>query len=282
MEQRKGVNTLIWKVLSFCIVIVIAITFLFNIVKQLDIPRDDAYISFVYAKNMATGFGPVYNRGEAVEGYTNFLWVILLAGAGALGFDIPTTAQILSIILSVNIILFLFFLTMRVLESNSQKWLAILPSALLVLNPSFIYWTIYSLETNLVLFLLILCLLLFLVRARYEGDSSIIINICCAFCLFLLAITRFDAVLLSGLLGLGFLLSDTYFEKKINMNWVYITTLFFILYIIYFSWRWSFYGDSQFSFSDRSISAYQKTSQRQNTSHCNKLGFHPLCNLSRG
>src|SRR4051794_37248022 len=40
---------------------------------------DDAYISFRYAENLASGHGLVYNLGERVEGYTNFLWVVLLA-----------------------------------------------------------------------------------------------------------------------------------------------------------------------------------------------------------
>ncbi len=42
---------------------------------------DDAYISFRYADNWARGRGLVFNPGERVEGYTNFLWTALLAGA---------------------------------------------------------------------------------------------------------------------------------------------------------------------------------------------------------
>ena len=38
---------------------------------------DDAFISFVYARNFANGAGLVWN-GERVEGYTNFLWTLLL------------------------------------------------------------------------------------------------------------------------------------------------------------------------------------------------------------
>src|SRR5262245_42468042 len=41
---------------------------------------DDAYISFRYARNLAHGLGLVYNEGERIEGYTNFLWTVLLAG----------------------------------------------------------------------------------------------------------------------------------------------------------------------------------------------------------
>jgi hypothetical protein len=40
---------------------------------------DDAFISFRYARNLVDGHGLVWNPGEAVEGYTNFLWVLLMA-----------------------------------------------------------------------------------------------------------------------------------------------------------------------------------------------------------
>ncbi|TPV93605.1 MAG: hypothetical protein B7733_19655 [Myxococcales bacterium FL481] len=41
---------------------------------------DDAFISFRYARNLVSGHGLVYNPGEYVEGYTNFLWTVGLAG----------------------------------------------------------------------------------------------------------------------------------------------------------------------------------------------------------
>ncbi|MCB9697598.1 MAG: hypothetical protein H6738_12525 [Alphaproteobacteria bacterium] len=42
---------------------------------------DDAYITFRYAKNLAFGYGLVFNRGEfpPVEGYSDFLWLMLAA-----------------------------------------------------------------------------------------------------------------------------------------------------------------------------------------------------------
>jgi hypothetical protein len=53
---------------------------------------DDAFISFRYARNWADGNGLVYNVGERVEGYTNFLWTAILAGCDVVGLDIPTMA----------------------------------------------------------------------------------------------------------------------------------------------------------------------------------------------
>lgn len=49
--------------------------------------QDDAFISFRYAANLAAGEGLVWNPGEPVEGYTNFLWVLALAAGLRLGFE---------------------------------------------------------------------------------------------------------------------------------------------------------------------------------------------------
>ena len=48
---------------------------------------DDAFITFRYAKNLAHGLGPVWNAGERVEGYTNFLWMMIASLPIGLGFD---------------------------------------------------------------------------------------------------------------------------------------------------------------------------------------------------
>lgn len=42
---------------------------------------DDAFIPFRYARNLSEGKGLVFNPGERVEGYTDFLYVVLMAPA---------------------------------------------------------------------------------------------------------------------------------------------------------------------------------------------------------
>jgi hypothetical protein len=49
---------------------------------------DDPFITFRYARNLVSGWGPVWNPGEApVEGYTEFLWMLIVAAALRLGAD---------------------------------------------------------------------------------------------------------------------------------------------------------------------------------------------------
>jgi hypothetical protein len=56
---------------------------------------DDALISLRYAQRFISGEGLTWTPGERVEGYTNFLWVILSALGGSLGFDLIAFARFL-------------------------------------------------------------------------------------------------------------------------------------------------------------------------------------------
>jgi arabinofuranosyltransferase len=52
---------------------------------------DDAFISYRYAANLAAGHGLVFNPGERVEGYSNLLLILLMAGGLLVG--IPPTVS---------------------------------------------------------------------------------------------------------------------------------------------------------------------------------------------
>ncbi len=58
---------------------------------------DDAFISLRFAQNLVAGHGLVFNAGEHVEGYSNFSWVMLAAGAEWLGFDAIAFVQWLGV-----------------------------------------------------------------------------------------------------------------------------------------------------------------------------------------
>jgi hypothetical protein len=63
---------------------------------------DDAYISFRYAESLAAGQGLVFNPGERVEGYSNFLWVVLLTPFAWIVDDLTRPAQVLGVLLSLG------------------------------------------------------------------------------------------------------------------------------------------------------------------------------------
>ncbi|HWE30960.1 MAG TPA: hypothetical protein VHB97_23295, partial [Polyangia bacterium] len=61
-----------------------------------DFTVDDGGISFCYARSFAHGAGLVLvPGGERVEGYTNFLWVILLAAGILVGLEVVLWSHLL-------------------------------------------------------------------------------------------------------------------------------------------------------------------------------------------
>jgi len=48
---------------------------------------DDSFITFRYCDNLLAGHGPVYNPGERSEGYTHFLWFLVLTLGRACGIS---------------------------------------------------------------------------------------------------------------------------------------------------------------------------------------------------
>lgn len=48
---------------------------------------DDFFITLRYADHVVAGDGPVFNPGERTEGYTHFLWFVVVAAGRVLGLD---------------------------------------------------------------------------------------------------------------------------------------------------------------------------------------------------
>ena len=115
---------------------------------------DDAYISFRYAENLALHGVPVYNVEpvEKVEGYTNPLWVGVLAVMRRLGAAPPEVAPWLTALAA----LIILGSTVGALRAAQTRWsraplvesLAFFPALWLALTPEFVVWASSGLETS--------------------------------------------------------------------------------------------------------------------------------------
>lgn len=112
------------------------------------VPFDDAYISFRYADNLARGRGLVYNPGERVEGYTNFLWVLLLAGGIRLGFDPLDVSLLLGRAAFVASAVLCAAIVWRASRSTWSDVLGLAPLAWLLLPADFASFAGSGLETT--------------------------------------------------------------------------------------------------------------------------------------
>ena len=107
---------------------------------------DDAFISFRYARNLVEGHGLVFNAGERVEGYTNFLWVLLSALPIALGHGPVGFSRAVGIAAHLAAIAGVFCAARRL---TKRPPLALAGALLYALSPAAAVWATAGLETPL-------------------------------------------------------------------------------------------------------------------------------------
>lgn len=59
---------------------------------------EDAYISLRYSAQLLAGNGLVFNPGEQVEGYSNFVWVLLVASGGLVHDNLVEVARMIGVV----------------------------------------------------------------------------------------------------------------------------------------------------------------------------------------
>lgn len=134
---------------AIAVVVLVACAFLFaSLATRYDVVQDDAYISLVYAKNLVDGQGLVFNPGEYVEGYTNFLWVMLMAVPHALDLDAVTASRVLGGACGIGLLLMCWRAAAAVSTRPRDVTLLAAP-ALLAANGAVAFWSFSGMETAL-------------------------------------------------------------------------------------------------------------------------------------
>lgn len=108
---------------------------------------DDSFISLRYARNLVEGHGLVWNPGESVpvEGYSNLLWVLMMAAFLKLA---PDQAMLLTQIVGLASGLGCIFLTARLARAWGAEPLGQALAALMIgLAPTFAFWAVSGMET---------------------------------------------------------------------------------------------------------------------------------------
>jgi hypothetical protein len=188
---------------------------------------DDALISFRYAQNLVAGNGLVYNIGERVEGYTNFLWTMLAALVLALGGDPVQVSYYAGIVIALLLIAATFALTRRMID---ERW-ALAAAALLGTSHSMLLYTARGagLETGLFALLLVVGSYLFLTeRLGWAGVAFA-----------LATLTRPEGVLLLGIAGLVRLIA----RRRLDAGIWRMVGVFALIGVPFFAWRFGYYGD---------------------------------------
>lgn len=194
---------------------------------------DDAAISLTYARNFARGDGLVLVPGDApVEGYSNPLWVLLLAlGAWAGGAAHPEwLLKGLGLIFAACTVLLSVRLARRAYGRPPAEILWIAPAVIATSTP-FAFWSVAGLENPLYAGLLTLSALLYL----GELDSPHRSPIGSALALVALALTRPEGVAFAAV----FLVHRLLVRARRTATW---TLVFIGCYAGFLLWRYWYFS----------------------------------------
>ena len=204
---------------------------------------DDAFISFRYVRNLLEGHGLVFNPGEYVEGYSNFLWVLELAAIWGLSGVAPErAAPWLSVAFTAGTIAAMLWWITR-LPSLSHRglvgWMAL---GLVCSSATFAVWTSGGgLETRQFTFFVVLAVMcLSLYRDSRRGLLVVSLSLAAA------ALTRPEGALLAALCCGWFVIQRTADTGRLNLDWRRLICLAAPLVVLvgtHFLWRYAYYGE---------------------------------------
>lgn len=194
---------------------------------------DDAFISFRYAVNLVRGHGLVFNAGERVEGYTNFLWTMAMVPGAWLGIDLERWSVAWGLAFHAASLALLVGYGWRRSRDLAPP---ALPVAAIV-GAAHVDWATYGtsgLETPLFTFL-VLAGFLALTGAQTRGWRLPLAGAT----LGLAALTRPEGVLIFGL-GLAFVL---WCQRPAGRALLAYGGAFVVLWLPATAWRVWYYGD---------------------------------------
>ncbi len=192
---------------------------------------DDMMVSMRYGRNLAEGHGLVWNAGgEHVEGYTNFLWTLVMAGVHLLPIGDADTAVAVKAI-SLGLVIASLWLSLRLLRSFAPH--SRLAPALVVVATvtcvDVVHWAAWGFETSLLTFLELVFLVCLL-----EGRRERVMWVALA----LIPLVRSDALaLFAANAGAALLLSP---DRRRTLAWLGLALLPFAAHL---GFRRAYYDD---------------------------------------
>ena len=199
---------------------------------------EDAFISLRFAQNLAAGHGFTWNVGAPpVEGYTNFLWVVLCAGAIKLGLNALFFAQAIGLASGIGLILLTYRAGRELLGWPEPA--ALVPALLLACAGPLATWATSGMEMTLFAFLGFASTFL-IARAWQRREPRDAYG--AALLLFLTTLSRPEGLLIAGVLfGLSVLLAR-FDRKSAPPGLAAASALFAALFAAYFTWRYRYFG----------------------------------------
>lgn len=200
---------------------------------------DDAHISFRYARQLLDGHGLVFNVGERVEGYTNFLWILEVALLSAVSpLALPQAATVLSALLTVGTFAIVLSWARTGPVVALRPFVALTAFGLLAINRHVAVWATSGLETRQFTFLVVLGAYL---AHRARGRPRLLLW--AALALAAAELTRPEGPLFWGGVLLWYLLDGHRHRRLGGRGLLALTAPFIAVVIGHYLFRRLYYGD---------------------------------------
>ncbi len=199
---------------------------------------DDAFISFVYSRNLAEHGQLVFNPGlDPVEGYTNFLWTLLLGVLMVIGLS----PEVMSLVLGTGFAIATMVVVARLgahLFDGDSPWDQVAPG-LLALSAGYACWSSGGLETQMFTFWVLLALHAY---ATADAEPRRLRRV--GWAIALAAMTRPEGLLVGAALGAHRLALRFARERRLvpSRDDLLALAWFAALWAPWFAWRWWYYG----------------------------------------
>jgi hypothetical protein len=196
---------------------------------------DDCFISFRYAQHLVAGEGLVWNPGERVEGYTNFLWVLLLAGGLFVGIPPEIFSVAVGVVSGTGLLAAVFLFSAREWGRDDLfVWVA--PLALAA-NRSFTGWSSGGLETMFFSLLVFLAFAAYLRERDRDSSGPVVSSL-----LFAAAtLTRPEGALFACIAGALFGVEILQRRRSLRAGLIWATPLA-VMVGTHLLWRYAYYG----------------------------------------
>ncbi len=201
---------------------------------------DDIFIALRYVKNFNAGNGLVYNVGERVEGYTDFLWLILISVFTYFKCDAAKTSEVLGILFSTGTLIIFSVIEYKI-SLSKNKFIIPFVTLALVLNYDYYVWATSGLEVSFVTFLLSAAFYIYFFKELPANKRLVFTGL--FICLGLLTRPDVMIILISAnlFLFIGSLLKRERFIRIIKIHSLFNLAILAI-YFPYFLWRYNYYG----------------------------------------
>lgn len=196
---------------------------------------DDAFISFRYAEHLAAGNGLVYNAGERVEGYTTFLWVVLISVGRKVGVAPILFSKVIGALCALGTLLLLAHAHRFGIGVKRQE--AAMATLFLGSCGVFTSWALSGMEVSLFTFLILLVITAYHI-ALCRRDQLRLFGVAGVLCA-LAALTRPEgAILVLPLLARTLALGRNHRIEAASL----LLGAFMVVFVPYLVWRYFYYG----------------------------------------